>query len=386
MKKSKVLFFVNHCTFLVSHRLKLINQLSKEYKINVVSGLGSDSELENQAYKSLKKNKISLKVCNFNPSSLNMLQEFLSLVHSFFYIKKVDPNIIHTVSLKGNLYGGIIALILKKPIIFAFSGFGYLFTDKDNFKKIFFRKIFLILLKVVFLNKKKTIIVQNSYDRKYLINNFGITNSDINLIHGSGTNIIRKISKISNKNVLFPARVLVHKGIREFVDAARILKKKYNDWNFLVAGSLNYQNPTKLEKNYIDIIINEGCVKFLGHVNNMKKLYRKTEIVCLPSYREGLSLALIEACANFLPVVTTNIPGNKVVVKNNFNGFKVKVKNASAIVKKIERLILNKPLRRKFGNNSAILAKNLFDINDVINKHRTIYEKISKKNNLNSIK
>ena len=108
----------------------------------------------------------------------------------------------------------------------------------------------------------------------------------------------------------------------------------------------------------------------------MDSFYLRCNIVCLPTDREGLPKSLIEACNFSVPIVTTNIPGCELVVKNNYNGFKVPIKNSIDLARKLEILINSEKLRKKFGENSYKLAKKYFDINTIIEKHYLIYKKI----------
>ena len=98
--------------------------------------------------------------------------------------------------------------------------------------------------------------------------------------------------------------------------------------------------------------------------------------MCLPTYREGTPKALIDACVMKLPIVTTRIPGCKLVVKNGFNGYKVPVKNVDLLINRLEMLIKSKLLREKFSKNSFYIAKRYFDIKDIIKQHIKIYQKV----------
>ena len=105
----------------------------------------------------------------------------------------------------------------------------------------------------------------------------------------------------------------------------------------------------------------------------MPNLYSKSSIVCLPSYREGMPMALQEAAASGLPIVTTNVPGCKEVIINNKTGFLVKSKNIKMLVEKLFVLIENNSLRKKFGNESRKFAVKNFDENLIIKKNIKIY-------------
>ena len=116
--------------------------------------------------------------------------------------------------------------------------------------------------------------------------------------------------------------------------------------------------------------------KFIGYETNMAQLIPSADIVCLPSYREGLSKFLIEAAACGKPIVTTNVPGCKEVVKDNWNGYVVAVQNSNALADALEALIASKEKREKFGKNSREIAIKAFSIESVIEQTMNVYQQI----------
>ena len=196
-------------------------------------------------------------------------------------------------------------------------------------------------------------------------------------IDGAGADLKKFYFNTKNKKkiILFPARVLLEKGIVEFINASKKLTKKYPLWKFLIAGTLNYKkgeeekiftNVRLIEKEYKNII-------FLGYVKNIKKLFNKASIVCLPSYREGFPKALIEACASGCAIVATDVPGCRDAIINNYNGLLCKVKNHLDTFTKIEKLILNEKKRKIFSKNSRKLAEKKYSINTYIKKNLDFY-------------
>ena len=179
-------------------------------------------------------------------------------------------------------------------------------------------------------------------------------------IDGAGADLKKFYFNTKNKKkiILFPARVLLEKGIVEFINASKKLTKKYPRWKFLIAGTLNYKKGEE-EKFYECKIDREGIQKhnFLRICKNIKKLFNKASIVCLPSYREGFPKALIEACASGCAIVATDVPGCRDAIINNYNGLLCKVKNHLDTFTKIEKLILNEKKRKIFSKNSRKLAE-----------------------------
>jgi glycosyltransferase involved in cell wall biosynthesis len=279
--------------------------------------------------------------------------------------------------MKAIILSGLCCLLIKKPIVIAFSGFGYIFTESKNLKTQSLKFIIEFLLKIIFINKKKHIIVQNKFDFNYLFKNFNLNKKDISILNGSGV-ILNNVKNNIKKNniVLFPSRILIHKGIIEFIEAAKFLKKKYDNWKFLAVGSYEGDNPTNLDLKYLKQVEKNNIVSFLNYTPKINYFFNKSKIVCLPTYREGTPKSLIDACALGLPIVTTKIPGCHLVVKSGYNGYKVPVKNINSLINKLEILNTSPTIRKKFPKNSFLIAKKYFDIKIIIAKHSKIYQKV----------
>ena len=252
---------------------------------------------------------------------------------------------------------------------------GFLFSKNSNrlFNLIKWAYIF-ILKKVVMKHKNKKIIVENKHDYIFLKKNYALKDSEMKLIKGSGVYLTKfKFKKKNNsKNVLLPARVIKEKGIEEFILAAVSLKK-YPEWNFIVAGTLDYKKQSSLNMNKIKKLNKGNVVKFLGYVKNMEKIYNNSAIVCLPSYREGFSRTLQEAAAKGLPIVTTNVVGCKDSIIANVTGLLCKAQNSKSLEKKLSILISDKKKRKDFGIKGRILAEKEFCLKNVIETNISVY-------------
>tara|TARA_B100000780_G_C20981429_1_gene392208 strand:- start:51 stop:782 length:732 start_codon:yes stop_codon:yes gene_type:complete len=227
-------------------------------------------------------------------------------------------------------------------------------------------------------HSNKRIIVENKDDYFFLKNTYKIKSKEIQLIKGSGVNLKKyKYKKKNNsKLVMLPARVIKEKGIEEFIMAAVSLNKNFPEWKFAVAGTFDYEKQSKLNMNRIKFLNKNNIVKFLGYVKNMNTLYKKTAIVCLPSYREGFSRTLQEAAAVGIPIVTTNVVGCKDSIIPNKTGLLSKPKNYNSLRKKLAILISSKKKRFIFGLNGRKLAEKEFELNSVIKKNLDIYNNL----------
>ena len=145
----------------------------------------------------------------------------------------------------------------------------------------------------------------------------------------------------------------------------------------MLAGDIDPQNPSSLKRETLINWNNEGIIEWLGWVDDIEKLLLETDIVCLPSYREGLPKSLLEGAAFGLPIVTTDTVGCRDVVKDGVNGFLVPIKNVDELVNKIGKLLKNKLLRERMGEESLKIALNLFSEDIIISQTLEIYKELS---------
>ena len=372
--KKKIAYVINHISFFTTHILPLaIMAKKKGYEIKIFCGHGGSKEMEILSKKILKKNKINFKNIGFSPASKNIFSEFKFLIIFIKELKRYNPDIVHGISIKGILYSCIYSNIfgVKKLICFI-TGMGYFFTSKLKFYDLMLKKIILLIIKFTLKSKNNLLIIENKTDKKFFIRKIKINKSKIKILNGVGTNLKKFKFRSKNKKniVLFPARVLIEKGISEFLKCAEILSKKYPDWRFHIAGTLNYK---KNQKVFIKKSRNQS-IKFFGHYEKIYKLFNESAIVCLPSYREGFPKSLIEASASGCAIVTTNVPGCRDAIKNNFNGYLCAPRSVSSLHDKLDKLINDSQIRKKFSKNSRLLAEQKFDLNIFVKKNIQNYD------------
>jgi glycosyltransferase involved in cell wall biosynthesis len=373
--KKKIAYIINHLSFFYSHLMPhALKARNAGYEIKVFCGEPLSLDSEKFAKKKIFEKKISYINCKFSSISLNFFKDLPACIKIYKELKKFNPNIVHLTTPKAQILGGLISRIIGvESIIIFISGMGYLFSNKLNLLEKIYKKIFFIIQNIIFKHKKLKIIVENKYDYKYFIDSFSLNKNKIIIIKGSGVNLkkFKRVNHIKNKIILLPARVILEKGIIEFVQAANLLKKyKYN---FLVAGSLDYSKPSSFKKFHLEELNANKSVEFIGYKKNIYNILKKTSIVCLPSYREGLPKSLCEASACGIPIVATNTIGCTEVVKQGFNGELCIVKDHISLKKKIEKLILSPKIRKIYGNNSYFFARKNFDIELIGNKIIDIY-------------
>lgn len=178
--------------------------------------------------------------------------------------------------------------------------------------------------------------------------------------------------------MLLAARMLWDKGIAEFVEAARALKREHRTIRFVLAGMPDAGNPASIERSTIEGWVAEGLVEWRGHVSDMPSLLAQTDVMVLPSYREGLPKSLIEAAACALPLITTDAPGcREVVSRNGEDGLVVPVRDATALANAIRLLDDDRALARRLGLAARDKALREFDEAIVLDKTIGVYRTLA---------
>lgn len=367
----KLLFVVNVDWFFASHRMPIAVVAFKEgYEVHVACGITDKKEY-------LESLGLIVHPLNLSRGSTGIGQEFKSFRDIFKVLKVVNPDIVHFVTIKPVLYGGIASrLLMMKNRVFAISGMGYVFTS-DSRKTSILRFFITQLYKIALGGKTSKVIVQNTDDRDILTRFNVIDESQEILIRGSGVSLETHSYEKEPDGVpivVMASRLLKDKGVMEFVEAAKVLQKKGVLGKFKLYGDIDVHNPASLNRNDVNKIKKEGIVEVHGHTDDIAEVFSVSHIVVLPSYREGLPKVLIEAAACGRAVVTTNVPGCRDAIEENKTGLLVKAKDSHSLAEAIEKLLYDKELREKMGLAGRRLAEEEFSINKVIDIHLNIYQ------------
>jgi len=373
-------FVVNTAAFFVSHRLPIaIHALRQGYKVDLYTGVAASPKLEQAALIEISKFPITHRRVRFTSVGLNPFTESVGIIQLAVHLRRNRPDIIHCVTPKGVLYGGLAARLAHVPsFVAAVSGQGYAFTDGDHTaKRTVARVVYSAAARFAFAHRNKRVIVQNSDDQRSVIeSNLGRKEETV-LIHGSGIDLSRFVHlpiEAKQPIVLLPARMLRDKGIYEFAEAARILKSEGTHWRFLLAGDADLQNLSKISQDTLVDWTRSGTLEWLGHVDDMPSLYATASIVCLPSYREGMPKSLLEAAAAGCAVITTDVAGCREAIRPGITGDLVPARSANALVKAIRDLIKEPPRRERYAHAARELAIRHFGIDDVTKQTMATYE------------
>lgn len=375
-ESNRILILVNVDWFFISHRLPIaIAAKSEGYEVHIACGF-------TKHYDYLKSLGFVLHPIKLQRSGTSLMGEYTLYRQIKALIKSVKPDVLHLVTIKPSIYGGLASRkqesVDGKPLkrVVAISGLGYIFTSAGVFAAV--RRMVISTVYGLALNRKNTkVIFQNPTDADAFIKRSIIKKEQSVLIRGSGVDLTQYEVVDEPKGtpvVAFVARLLVSKGVLEFVEAARCAKTNGVKARYVLVGNCD-DNPESITEEQLAEWVDEGIVEYWGYSSDIAATISKTNIMVLPSYREGLPKSLIEAAACGRAVVTTDVPGCRDAIVPNMTGLLVPVKDSVALFDAIERLLKDELLRKRFAENGREWAENAFDINDVIQRHLELYAK-----------
>lgn len=310
--------------------------------------------------------------------SLNPAREVMVLAGLVRRLRHYRPDLIHSFTIKPAVYGSLAAQIAGVPFrVNAVAGLGYVFIGSDV-KARMLRPFVAGLMRLALAGDRARLVLQNPDDQALFLRAGLAREGTVRLIKGSGVDSQQYSPSLEEREpsvfrVLLPARLLWDKGVGELVQAAKMLRAEGRQIEFLLAGTPDAGNPASVPQNQLDQWQADGIVQCLGHVSEMATLYRQVDLVVLPSYREGLPKGLIEAAATGLPLIATDVPGCREVVRDNDNGFLVPVRDSVALAKSIAKLQDDPDLARRFGQRAREIAIAEFDEKIVIKHTLDVY-------------
>lgn len=369
MRPPKLLMYVTEDWYFCSHRLPLaVAAKAAGFDVTVLTRVRSHGDV-------IRRHGLKLIPFEIARGGTNPAVEAVTLFRLIIAYRRERPEVVHHVAMKPVLYGSIAARCAGRPaVVNAMAGMGWLFTSDSGFARWLKPAVRMGLKHAL---ASGTAIVQNPDDAR-LVERLGVPALQIEIIRGSGVDLERfqpSPEPGGTPVVVLPARLLWDKGVGEFVEAASILRERGIVARFQLAGDPDDANPSTVAMAEVNKWVRAGLVEHLGWVRDMPQLFSAAHIVCLPSYREGLPKALIEAAAAARPIVTTDVPGCREVVAEGDNGFLVPPRSPSALADALARLIADPELRRKMGTRGRARAVEEFGLRGVVDRTLRVYEK-----------
>jgi glycosyltransferase involved in cell wall biosynthesis len=369
----KLLLFITEDYYVVSHRLPLaVAAQADGYDVSIVTRVRNSGDL-------IRREGLRLIPFENARSSLNPFSDLLVLARLIALYRREQPDIVHHVAMKPVLYGSLAAKTLRRArVVNALAGMGWLFSSEKG-RARWLKPVVRRALKR--LAASGLTIVQNPDDRAMLVE-LGIDPARIRLIPGAGVDLDLfrpSVAPDGPPTVVMPTRLLWDKGVAEFVAAARLLRARGIEARFVLAGEPDPLNPASVSAADVRVWVNEGVIEHPGFVVDMPGLLARSHVVCLPSYyREGVPKSLIEAAAAARPIVTTDAPGCREVVRDGYNGLLVPPRSTTELATALQRLIVDPDLRDVMGRHGRDLAERHFGQDTIIRQTLAVYDELTR--------
>lgn len=306
-------------------------------------------------------------------TGLNPMKDLILLLRLIQLLKKERPDYLYLYTIKPVIYGSLAARVLPSCRVFSMiTGLGYAFTRSEDEGKLL-RKLLVILYRLA-LRRNRKVFFQNPDDESFFVDNGIVDLKKVVRVNGSGVNtdyFRMTPHKQGVVSFLMIARLLVEKGIVEYMEAARKVKAKHPETRFMLVGWSFDKNPSAIGQGQVEEWQKEGIVEICGETGDVRPYIARAGIYVLPSYREGTPRTVLEAMAMGRAVITTDVPGCRETVIEGRNGFLVPVRDSEALAEAMEKFIENPALIEQMGAESQKIAKEKYDVhkvNRVINR------------------
>jgi glycosyltransferase involved in cell wall biosynthesis len=371
--KPRILFVDNDVNSFYAYRIDLaLATRDAGFEVHVAAPSGKAAEI-------LRSEGLQYHPIPMTRSGLSPWKEFSTISTLFRLYRRAKPDLVHHLRLKPVLYGGLAAYGARVPaVVGLLTGLGYVFIAESR-RALVMRKLVVLSCKVAFRHGNQRIVFQNPDDQGVFIQNKILPAAQTVLIKGSGVDVNTYVPTPEPEGVpvvVLASRMLRDKGVVEFVEAARELREAGVAARFVLVGETDPGNPTAISAEQLQTWADEGVIEWWGHQNDMRKVLSQSNIVCLPSLREGVPKVLIEAAACGRAIVTTDAPGCREIVREGENGLLVPVRDSKALADALRLLIESAPLRALMGAKGREIAVSEFSVERVVGETLGVYREL----------
>ncbi len=318
---------------------------------------------------------------NIDRKSLNPFFNLKGLVDLYQLLKSISPDVIHAITIKPNIYVGLICHLLKIPYLLSITGTGIIFSGKALSTRLIRPAIRLLYKASKRKDIKRRIIFENNEDRAYFINTGLCDSPEAVTILGAGVNpdIYEPVAERETDTpiILFAARLLWDKGLGDLIEAAKRLRSQGLKFSIQVAGIIDNSTVNAIDQRVLEAWGREGAIQWLGTEKNMPRLLAQANIVVLPTfYGEGVPRILIEAASCERAIVASDIPGCREIVRHGINGLLVPARDIEALAEALAQLIQNPEIRKIMGKQGREIVERDFSEQQVISETLSLYKEL----------
>lgn len=299
---------------------------------------------------------------------MNPLKEIAGMLNLAGILRKLRPDAVINFSIKPAIYGSIGARLAGVPRTCSMiTGMGYVFLDQGLVRRLLALMVGTAYRIALWSNHR--VFFQNPDDARYFMRHHMVREGKSLVLPGTGIDTERfapRTCRAPDRRVryLMVTRLLADKGVREFVEAARMLKGEDKQAHCAILGPFD-DNPAAIHERELNEWVREGVVDYLGEANDVERYICNCDVFVLPSYREGLPRASLEAMSMGKPVITTDVPGCRETVEQGVNGFLVPPRDAGSLMQAMDRFIADRALIEDMGRASRRIAVETFDVRTV---------------------
>jgi glycosyltransferase involved in cell wall biosynthesis len=323
-----IVVFANSYWNIVNFRKKIILRLINEgHHIKII--IPFDKKILNKKFLNCEIINISMSRRGINP-----FMEIYSFISLYKNLKKIKIDFILNYTIKPVIYGSIISKFLNIRCINTVTGLGSIFISYNSF----IQKIFLFIYKMS-LRNIRYIFFHNKDDFEFFLDKKIVNNDNASFVNGSGIDLKKfnfcKYIDINPKKFIMISRILVEKGIYDLIEAIKILRSQNYTFKFYLIGSMESKKNGGINKEIVDDWVKNKYIHYVEFTDEIRGFIKNSSCFILPSYREGSSKAVQESMVMGRPVIVSDCPGNKSIVKDFENGLLFETKNPQDLAKKI---------------------------------------------------